>query len=785
MADSIGGNYLKEHTQIQNGIQIRENTVKAGKQNNRTSIGFAVLSFLCFWMGSFGIFYGIAATFQVSVEFFVYFFLSFIICLFWTGVFQIKRWFGFVFILILILYLGVFYIVWDKTLSGFSQIYNAIIAQINQYYQLQLGIIPIEHPMPLDVCWALGVISFLPSGILAVGTIKRNRPILVLVLEALPVVLALLLGLVVPFLPSMTMAFSLLGSIWLSGLSGIKRKKGIRVWINPKVTKRTADQTSFLFILVFVIASIFAVLLGNRVLEPKLRELDYIRVDIQDSSMEDLWVELTEELTSRLEWLLPGDIVQSGGISGGKMGNIEAWNNTNAVHLRVYSQQDSPSRLYLKAYVGSHYEDNQWSPLDSYPDLPGLEIQSMGWNSFNSVNEKFYGIVESEITVDNVGASSLYSYVPYHSDVMGFQQDIMDATIRKQGRRSRTYSVRMVEMETMMFRPGIIELPDWYNEYEDWVYSQYLQLPDKGIERMIADYQVDSLHVGGWSLAEYVREILHSHAVYSTNPGVTPDGEDFNEYFLYEQKKGLCMHFASAGTLLFRMLGVPARYVEGYIVPHLVGGRTNEVLDSHAHAWVEIWKEGVGWIPIEVTPGYEEDTEIVPAQQAVIETEEETSEETTEESTSETEETTIEETSAVQTQQERNINESKWKIWNLLAIAIIIVAVWIVMVVIRRWRHQRMRRLFIGEKRPAIAAIASATRKIQQVSGQTWKDCGIEEKNMKWLEQVALKARFSEHPIDRQEVQKASDLYWDLAQRILERSSVWVKFKIKWIYCLK
>lgn len=397
---------MKKHTQIQNGIQIREKNFGTKKQKNKRSIGFLFLSFLCLWMASFGIFYGMAATFGVSVGGSSYFFLSFAICLFWTGILQIKRWFGVIFVLILILYLYLFYMVWDRTWGGFSQIYNAVIAQMNQYYQLQLGIIPIQYAMSSDVLWALGMVSFLPSGILAVGTMKKSRPALIFVLEAVPVVLALLLGLVVPLLPSMAMAFSLFGSLWLSGLRKRRKKKDIQLGMTQEATKRILNQTSMLFLAVFVIASVFAILFGNRVLEPKLRQLDDVRVEIQNSSMEDLWVEWTEELTSRLEWLLPGDLVQSGGISGGKMGKIEAWNNTNAVHLRVYSNTASTSRLYLKAYVGSYYEDNEWRPLDSYPDLPGVEIQSMGWDSLER-----NASANSNIIVDNVGASSLYSYV--------------------------------------------------------------------------------------------------------------------------------------------------------------------------------------------------------------------------------------------------------------------------------------------------------------------------------------------------------------------------------------
>lgn len=55
-------------------------------------------------------------------------------------------------------------------------------------------------------------------------------------------------------------------------------------------------------------------------------------------------------------------------------------------------------------------------------------------------------------------------------------------------------------------------------------------------------------------------EALWELAVYDTEPGATPAGKDFVEYFLFENRKGFCVHFASAGTLLFRLAGKEARY---------------------------------------------------------------------------------------------------------------------------------------------------------------------------------------------------------------------------------
>lgn len=56
-------------------------------------------------------------------------------------------------------------------------------------------------------------------------------------------------------------------------------------------------------------------------------------------------------------------------------------------------------------------------------------------------------------------------------------------------------------------------------------------------------------------------------------------------------------------------MGVPARYVTGYAVdtdaikPYK-GVYSGKVLDSDAHAWVEIYVNNIGWIPVEMTAGY-------------------------------------------------------------------------------------------------------------------------------------------------------------------------------------
>ncbi len=105
-----------------------------------------------------------------------------------------------------------------------------------------------------------------------------------------------------------------------------------------------------------------------------------------------------------------------------------------------------------------------------------------------------------------------------------------------------------------------------------------------------------------------VKKYLKNRAEYSLSPGKTPKNYDFIEYFLNVNRKGYCVHFATAATVLFRALGVPARYVTGYIAKaenYDISQGYITVTDKEAHAWTEVYCDGFGWIPVDVTPGYD------------------------------------------------------------------------------------------------------------------------------------------------------------------------------------
>lgn len=114
------------------------------------------------------------------------------------------------------------------------------------------------------------------------------------------------------------------------------------------------------------------------------------------------------------------------------------------------------------------------------------------------------------------------------------------------------------------------------------------------------------------SAISYVNRFFENNYSYTLSPGKVPDGKDFVDYFLTESKTGYCSYFASAATLMFRSYGIPARYAEGYMLTEKEIASSNQVLENgkvqvsiyskDAHAWVEVYLDGIGWIVVDPTP---------------------------------------------------------------------------------------------------------------------------------------------------------------------------------------
>lgn len=155
--------------------------------------------------------------------------------------------------------------------------------------------------------------------------------------------------------------------------------------------------------------------------------------------------------------------------------------------------------------------------------------------------------------------------------------------------------------------------------YSRFAYEHYTTLPDNLKNKLRSYLQTHfmqfvpdasgNVNLSLDAIVTAIQTMVQTSAAYTLSPGTPPDGRDFVDYFLFENRQGYCVHFASAAVALLRAYGIPARYAEGYII-------TNEEIqqaqpdgwmnipDSKAHAWAEYYLPGTGWVPLEATPGY-------------------------------------------------------------------------------------------------------------------------------------------------------------------------------------
>lgn len=98
-------------------------------------------------------------------------------------------------------------------------------------------------------------------------------------------------------------------------------------------------------------------------------------------------------------------------------------------------------------------------------------------------------------------------------------------------------------------------------------------------------------------------DFLKKSCKYTLAPETPPEDADFVSYFLTREPEGYCTYFASAMAVMARIAGIPSRYVEGYMLPEKSAkGSVYEVKGRNAHAWAELYFEGIGWIPFDATP---------------------------------------------------------------------------------------------------------------------------------------------------------------------------------------
>lgn len=313
-----------------------------------------------------------------------------------------------------------------------------------------------------------------------------------------------------------------------------------------------------------------------------------------------------------------------GGLTSGRLGGISALRLDYETDLKVTFVPAAEERFYLRQFVSQEYEPfaNRWIRLSKNGEAGSASepLSELTGETEQAMKQAYEGgasrMGKGQAIVENVaGLSSVY--LPYYS--LDLDQQVWLG-------RSQTYTYYTNFDDNNQMRDHGLKRPDD-------LYS-YLQVPGENQEAVDQIIQEAGLNhfLDAWENVNRLAAYYQDEIPYSYQPGVTPYGKDFVNYFLLENKRGYCAHFATAAALIFRRLGIPARYVEGYAIdPEDISEEGTvldepkenyyegyskleqtavvsvNVVDANAHAWVEIWIPDKGWQVADITPASDEE----------------------------------------------------------------------------------------------------------------------------------------------------------------------------------
>ena len=335
----------------------------------------------------------------------------------------------------------------------------------------------------------------------------------------------------------------------------------------------------------------------------------------------------------------------------GKLEKAKKMKRTDKDALQV--TLNKKSSYYLRGFVGTDYENNSWVAGTDDWSVFGSDssmLAASGQEAYDSLlwlhNKEFYGntvmyhfVKQKKIedgkaelslymlSVKNVGANRKYLYLPYECAVFpSVYEENGTAALNKTENlfASGIKGVQEYSFKAMGTMAGQLESSTTIKggsknissqkvmeSYKEYVNATCLFL-NKETKTIIAAETKGNLqgNLSTLAIINRIKNWMKTSVTYNENPGEISKGEDFAKWFFEEKKSGYDVQYAAAAVMMFRYYGIPSRYVEGYLLtPETVknAGMAEHVNISqkYAHAWPEIYIDGMGWIPVEVTPKYE------------------------------------------------------------------------------------------------------------------------------------------------------------------------------------
>lgn len=577
-------------------------------------------------------------------------------------------------------------------LNGFYHLENAIIDKLNYYFNMSVVKYKTELSKVLCLTLLLIVIMQLLGILLSLLIVREKRKSVYIFVSLLFVLSGFFVG-VIPNPYALVMYILFVYTIFAMDIRAFRKKiEPKRHETSIKDTKVEYKQIVRLKVGAVVggilgIITIVILILFSPKTYSKYVDFTETKINIQSTLMNFSFEDFVNDVSKKFEQLnlfnnegaFKGTGTMGGGLSGGKLSATPKVEFTNKTVFKLTMPAESGS-LYLKGFAGATYTGTSWEDLNrdaekkyrsivetygggaftgenlsnEYLNLFLNGVISFSTNKLEGADANPFGLLKRfTLDIDYVNANENFMYAPYFLGELPTGDFLSISDLYAKPMRNKSfynysyYKLTMVDtLADNLYKfknlQDYISIQDDYRysqflefeeNYRKFVYETYVGIPVDKFQRLTKielgvpkAYDTDSMI----RVVNMVTSYLSNTTSYTLSPGALPKGQDYIEYFLFDSRRGYCAHYASAAVMLLRYYGVPARYVEGYIVTendinhgragditsyqmydnngnerlYQTRNRTVEIHDTNAHAWVEVYMDGVGWLPIEVTAGY-------------------------------------------------------------------------------------------------------------------------------------------------------------------------------------
>lgn len=537
---------------------------------NKTS--FTIDLLLCITLIS-SLFYCLVTSFDIKTEWYIIVVPTAIFCTIYGLLASLIKKTGVLFISVaitMIVFVFTLLLSLETILAQLSYVITQILKWLSQYLPLHDKII-LGDTLGTSATGLFVFVSAILSAVFTISLIRYNR---ILIPSLLSIILITPCFILVNTLPSLVCLFIAIASL-------------IALYISKNTRKFRPSQGGAIAAISFgIMLVVMTILLAFNPIEK------YERFDWQENLLQS--IENSFNIDDGRKTSAEKNLNEIKGSLEEKenLNDISPLTQTHTPVMTITSAVGG--NIYLKGTAYADYSDNTWSILSDndvakYPQNFVPFTATIGNNALTDT--RVHMLNKSEI-----------AYVPYFMENLPDNlNSIADVCVKNDADKNKfNYSHYPFYTENTYRYNNSADAED----YKAFVYDTYLEIPKTTeIElRRIAEQEgfLDSeLTVS--ETVEMVKNYISNNKTYSLKTPKMPSGKDFATWFLNESDTGYCVHFATAGTLMLRALGIPARYVTGYYAT-AYANQTVTVTTDNAHAWVEYYNDTAGWIPLECTP---------------------------------------------------------------------------------------------------------------------------------------------------------------------------------------